>query len=107
VPPAVALGAEHLKFELRAFRRRQLKILISDDRTRAITNNVFLKCIASTNRRSEGAFRNRRSAYMQKLFARKGRSRIRDFRKENDGESRESRLSRCSHTRMCVGEKIG
>jgi hypothetical protein len=43
--------------DFQTFARRRRKNCISDDRMRAITNYVFLKCGAMTDPRDDGALR--------------------------------------------------
>jgi hypothetical protein len=61
-------GPGYAAFELQTSARRQLKIPISNDRTRTITKDAFPKCVALADARSEGVLRKRKSPYARNLF---------------------------------------
>jgi hypothetical protein len=67
----VVQGAGYVGLELPDFGEAAAEDSARDERTHAITNSHFPKCVASTDAQNEGALRKRKPLYMRNLLSRK------------------------------------
>jgi hypothetical protein len=72
-----AQGPEYAALEFQTSAQRQLKIAISNDRTRAIIKDAFPKCVASAGARSESVLRKRKPRTRGTCLPREARSSFR------------------------------